>query len=227
LISGQAIAAGGQQTIVTFGDSTTAPRGPLKVYSALLEQSLDSNAFRVINAGAGGNTTELARKRFEADVLKQSPAIVVIQLGINDSMVDVKQGRDKPRVSLDRYVENLTYFVTELRKINARVILMTPNSLRWTPQLKDIYGKPPYKVDDPDGLNVTIRDYADAVRKLAAKEKLELVDVFAEYETYAKAAGKSEDDLLQDGMHPNDKGQKIVADKLIALINRKPASTKK
>ena len=95
---------------------------------------------------------------------------------------------------------------------------MTPNPIYWTPALKSYYGKPPYLPDDPDGFNVTLREYAQAVRQLAEKQKIPLVDVYAAFENYGKMKNKNVNDLLLDGMHPNDKGHRIVADLLINEI---------
>ena len=102
---------------------------------------------RVINAGVGGNTTEMARKRFEADVLSHRPRIAIIQFGINDAAVDVWKTppATQPRVSLERYEANLRHFVETLKSSHALVVLMTPNPLRWTPKLKEMYGRPPYQ----------------------------------------------------------------------------------
>jgi sialidase-1 len=77
--------------IVMFGDSTTAPRGKLKVYAMRVETMLQSigSSLGVDNAGIGGNTTRDALKRLQSDVLKYKPRVVVMQFGINDSAVDV------------------------------------------------------------------------------------------------------------------------------------------
>ena len=211
-------------TIVAFGDSTTAPRGKIKVYAQIIQDCLLSKtkAVRVINAGVGGNTTAMGRARFEKDVLSRSPDLVIIGFGINDSAVDVwkKPPSDKPRLPRSEYEENLRYFVRALKGKNARVILMTPNPLRWTAVLKQTYGKPPYNPDDPDGFNLLLRGYAESVRKIAREENVPLVDVFAAFGAHATRAGASVDELLLDGMHPNDRGHRIVADLLLEAIPR-------
>ena len=149
-------------TIVVFGDSTTAARGPLRTFGTLLSEDLPARGIEptVVNAGVGGNTTVLARKRFEKDVLAHDPDIVTISFGINDSAVDVWKGATEPRVDVEQYEANLRYFVQTLRQCGATPILMTPNPLAWTPTLKDTYGKAPYDRDDPEGFNVTLKQYA-------------------------------------------------------------------
>ncbi len=204
--------------IVAFGDSTTAPRGNLKVYADILQEALPGA--QVLNAGVGGNHTAMARRRFETDVLKHQPDLVLIQFGINDSAVDVSRGASQPRVSRQDYEANLRYFVTALQARSARVILMTPNALCWTDRLRKVYGKPPYRPDDPDGFNVTLRDYAEIVRRVAAGAAAPLVDVLAAYDRHLETPGHARGDLLLDGMHPNAEGQRLVADLLLEEIRK-------
>jgi lysophospholipase L1-like esterase len=225
-LAGACFYAQAEDVIVTFGDSTTAPRGKLVVYSDVLKEKVGEK-YRITNAGIGGNTTEMGRKRFESYVLSHNPAAVVIQFGINDCIVDVSANppRDTSRVQLARYIENMNYLITELRRKNTRVILMTPNPMRWTEPLKKLYGKPPYNPDDPDGLNATIKPYVEAVRKIAAEQKVELLDVYNMYESRAKK-GESIDALLLDGMHPNEKAHRMVGDALVEILKAPAKSAK-
>ncbi|HSJ03572.1 MAG TPA: GDSL-type esterase/lipase family protein, partial [Verrucomicrobium sp.] len=201
-------------TIVTFGDSTTASRGKLTVYSQLLQEELQN--VKVINAGVSGNTTEMARRRFETDVLAHQPGVLVIQFGINDAAMDVwkKPPATASRVSEERYEANTKYFIDTAQAKGARVILMAPNPLRWTPQLKTLYGQAPYLPDDPEGFNVLLKKYTDVLRRVSAEKGVPLVDVPTAFAARAQAAGSSVDKLLTDGMHPNDDGQRVVADVL-------------
>jgi lysophospholipase L1-like esterase len=204
-------------TLVAFGDSTTAPRENLEVYSELLEKQLKAKdpGARVINAGVRGNNTEDAARRFQKDVLDHKPDVVVLQFGINDSAVDVwkQPPADKPRVDLKIFRNHLQYFISTLKTRGVKVVLMTPNPLRWTPRLRELYGKPPYHPEDPEGMNRLLHTYAAAVRELALEESVALVDVDVAFRDYAHGHG-SLDDLLLDGMHPNQQGQRIVADLL-------------
>jgi len=206
-------------TIVAFGDSTTALRKSIKkVYAQRVQEELRKHgiAAKVINAGVGGNTTAHGRSRFERDVVARQPDLAIIQFGINDSAVDVwrKPPATKSRVPVDRYEANLRRFVRVLRHRGAKVILMTPNPLRWTERLRAMYGKPPYDPDDPDGFSIPLIPYVEVVREVGREEGVPLIDVFAEFTKQHHAA----DDLLLDGMHPNDKGHAIVADLLIGKV---------
>lgn len=209
-------------TIVAFGDSTTASRGTVKIYAECLKEDLPAKGLPVnlFNAGVGGNTTADAKARFKKDVLTRRPALAIIQFGINDSTINVWKNppETKPPVSPSQYSAHLEYFIDTLRRQNCAVILMTPNPMRWTPNLKQLYGKAPYLPDEPDGFNVSLRNYAECVRTLAKKKNVPLIDVYAAFQKYGQ--DQPMDDLLLDGMHPNDKGHRLVADLLIAEISR-------
>lgn len=205
-----------ERVIVTFGDSTTATFGPLRIYSRILREEFSKRGVpvQVINAGKKGDHTLYARERFQRDVLDRKPDVVVVQFGINDAMVDVwkEPPATKPRVSLAIYEANLRFFIDSIREIGARPILMTPNPLRWTPMVKGLFGKPPYVVDDEDGINLLLRDYAEKVREISKDEKVPLIDIYAAMESDAKK-------VLFDGIHPNAKGHRLVAERLIPVVS--------
>ncbi len=214
--------------IVTFGDSTTAPRKGVDVYTSQLETRLKSSPIpvRLVNKGVGGNTTAMAMKRFKTDVLDEKPDLVIIQFGINDSMVDVWKTppAQASRVSLEDYEKNLRFFVAEIRRNGGDVILMTPNPLRWTPLLHHNYDKPPYDPSDEKGLTSILEKYAQAMRAIAHDLNVPLVDVYALYDTWEKTNGESCLKLLGDGMHPNTRGHTLTTDTLEPIVKSKVAS---
>lgn len=211
--------------VIMFGDSTTAHRAGAvqKVYSVRVDESLQSigSSLGVYNAGIGGNTTRDARKRFERDVLRHQPRVIVMQFGINDSAVDVWKSPPATvsRVPLTEYSENLRAMISAALEKKSKVILMTTNPIRWTPKLKDMYGKPPYDAGKEDGFDAPqLAEYNEALRKLAAELHLPLVDVRAAYPAFAMKHRTTIDGLLLDGMHPNDLGHQLVSELLVPAI---------
>ena len=211
--------------IIMFGDSTTAYRhgAVQKVYSVRVEEALQSigSSLSVHNAGIGGNTTRDARKRFERDVLRHQPRVIVMQFGINDSAVDVWKTppATEPRVPLAEYLDNLRAMIAAAQQQKAKVILMTTNPVRWTPRLKTMYGKPPYNPAAENGFDSPhLAAYNDALRKLAKELNVSLVDIRAAYPAFAAKHQTDIDSLLLDGMHPNDLGHQLVSELLVPAI---------
>jgi lysophospholipase L1-like esterase len=201
-----------QARIVTFGDSLTAPRPGVITYTDVLARTLPEQGIdvKLINSGVPGNTSTQARARFAADVLDKHPDLVIIQLGANDAAIDVwkEPPATQPRVDIAAYRDNLEYFVRTLRARNSKIILMTPNRFAWTPRLRDLYGKPPYRTNDNDGFNFMLDTYSDVVRDITRRERITLVDA-------AKAVPES---ALLDGMHPSTEGHRIVGGLLLPVV---------
>ncbi|MFN0076149.1 MAG: exo-alpha-sialidase [Prosthecobacter sp.] len=209
--------------IIMFGDSTTAPRGAVKVYATRVETALQSigSSLGVHNAGIGGNTTRDARRRMQTDVLQYKPRLVVMQFGINDSAVDVWKNPPvtTPRVPPGEYLLNLRIMITAAQNAQAKVILMTTNPLRWTSKLRELYGKPPYNADTEDGFEVlNLVHYNEALRKLATELNVPLVDVHAAYPGFASKNKTTIEEMVPDGMHPGDLGHQLVAELLVPVI---------
>jgi acyl-CoA thioesterase I len=118
-------AIGGQGVIVALGDSLTAGLGvaPDETYPARLQQMLDRDGYnyRVVNAGASGDTTAGGRRRL-AWALKQRPDIMIVALGANDGL------RGQPPTTTR---ENLTAILDTLQSQHVGVLLagmrMPPN----------------------------------------------------------------------------------------------------
>ena len=177
----------------------------------------------MINAGVPGNTTALALQRFQKDVLDHNPSLVVIQFGINDSAVDVWKDPPikKPRVELPDFLMNMELIIDRIHNQNGEVILMSPQRMSWSKKTRELYGKPPYVLDDEDGFNVILDTYVAGLRELAVRKNDRFIDINAAYSKHPSGYGEPYSKLLnQDGMHPNDKGHKLVFDLLIEQLSR-------
>ena len=211
--------------IVLFGDSSTALRSKTKTYGELLKQTFQEKNIpvEIINAGFASNTTKMALKRMPKDVLAHDPSLVVMQFGIMDSTIDVHKNppAELPRLELSAFLTNIETFVDAVQSQKGFVILLTPNRLSWTKTTRELYGKPPYLPDDPEGFNVILDTYVKALRELAARKKVPLVDVNSAYEKYQADTGQPYSKLLQDGMTPNDSGHQLVHDLLVEKMSEK------
>lgn len=210
--------------IVAFGNSTTAYRPTISgVYAQRLPDLLYSAGIAnvVFNEGIPGSHTGYLSDnklhkvrhgldRFDESVLAREPDVVIICFGLNDSWVD--KGKTEPRIPADAFQANLTQMITELEQRNIITILMTPNAIG------SKYEQ--WRYDLTSG-------YAEIIRDLAEMQNLPLVDQWRLFEEYDRTPGKDIDDLLLDGMHPNDDWHEKVAiflkDIIVEYINLKSA----
>ena len=92
-----------QQTIVFFGNSLTAGYGvdPTEAFPALIQEKMDSLhlRYKVINAGVSGETTSGGLARIDW-ILKQPPAVFVLELGGNDGLRGIPLTETKKNLQL-------------------------------------------------------------------------------------------------------------------------------
>lgn len=178
--------------IYAFGDSVTAFTG----WVAMLEGELGET---VVNAGVGGNTTNLAIQRFKKDILSNNPDIVFMFFGMNDQAKVISTG--KPLVSLEVYEKNYRSMIEKMRAIGTDVILLVGH---------DVCNDTGYYVPgqyDLDYGTDNIYDYYDVIRKLAAEYNLNLIDMNerCKAETSAKICAPG------DGIHLSTYGHSMFA----------------
>ncbi len=100
--------------IIAFGDSITYGTGAARDedYPSRLSRMVGT---KIINAGVPGDTTELALKRLERDVLRHDPKIVIVLLGGNDILT---------RVPKSETFRNLDHIITRIQEKGAMVVLV-------------------------------------------------------------------------------------------------------
>jgi len=199
--------------IVAFGDSTTAERATIdQVYAQRLPDLLAGQgiAANVINSGKGGSHTgrlldnnrhkiQHALDRFQRTVRDKNPDFVIIQFGINDSYVDTTDSQGASRIPLENYSANLTFMVETLKADSVQVVMMTPNS---------------FGADKAFWRHKRLAAYAQVLREVAASQQVELIDIWQMFEDFDAVEGQSKDDLMLDGVHPNDAGHRLIAERL-------------
>jgi lysophospholipase L1-like esterase len=143
--------------------------------------------------------------RFETDVLAHNPDLVIIGFGTNDAHIDGSAPDGPSRIPLKRYKRNLKMMIKALQSQGAEVILLAPNGLR---------GK------YPEYQNVRLKQYVEVVKKLSNKYQTGLVDNFKLFSDYYDIKENAAEEILLDGVHPNDKGHALMADKICQEIVR-------
>jgi lysophospholipase L1-like esterase len=153
--------------------------------------------------------------------LAHRPRVVVIHFGINDAAVDVwrKPPATEPRVPLEEYRENLRTMAKAIEDAGGKVIFVTPNPLRWTSKLRELYGRAPYDPGSEEGFDAPVLEgYRSAMREVAAECSAPLVDLPKVWSEALAAKGGTVDDFLLDGMHPNDAGHSATAAALVPVV---------
>ena len=172
-----------ERVIVAFGDSLTAGLGvtPEDSYPARLQARLraEGYAYRVVNAGASGDTTAGGLRRVDW-ALKNKPEIVIVALGANDAM----RGQDLASVRA-----NLDAIVARFQKAGVRVLVagmeVPPNyGARYATEFRRLYAEVarkrgaafmPFLLDgvagnprlnQPDGIHPTAEGYRIVVEHL-------------------------------------------------------------
>ena len=114
----QATAPAGRPLAIFLGDSLSAGLGvdEDQAFPALVARQLaaEGHPFRLVNAGVSGDTTAGGLRRLDW-LLRQRPAVLVVELGANDGL------RGLP---LDETEANLREIVARARDAGAKVLLL-------------------------------------------------------------------------------------------------------
>lgn len=204
-------------TVHTIGDSTMAPKdtigNPERGWAMALPLYLDASKVQVENYARNGRSTKsfIDEGRWQSVLDNMKPGdYLFIQFGHND------EKSDKPSVYADphgAYTDNLTRFVNGARSKGAFPVLMTSIVRR--------------KFDESGVLTFTHGEYPDAVRTLAKKLQVPIIDMEKKSRKVIQALGPEESKSLfvwfepdvyprfpkgkKDDTHLNSKGAKTIA----------------
>lgn len=213
------------KAVVAFGDSVTQGTPHVAVeetYPLVLQGALnrrfspDGIAFRVINAGVGGENTAEGLARMDADVIAHDPDYVLIEFGLNDIRFEPEK-----TIAPAAFQANLREMVARVRSADAVAVLMTPNPII---NAYHVYSHDTDYYDRWGGCNGCLAEYAALVRAVASDVQTPLCDVyraFVEQAIDAEFRGETADhrDLTvlrtlispEDGVHPTAPGQALIA----------------
>lgn len=185
------------KVIALAGDSTVATykSGDKQGWGASLSSYVISSKAKVSNFAAGGKSTKtFVKEGYWQKLLNAKPNIVLIQFGHNDSSKD----ESNPNSS---FPENLRKMVRDIQNKKGIAVLVTP------PFRCRFNGSTP---------NDTLKDYNKAMRTLAAKDGIPLIDLAAMTSAELKKRGPSKacKELYVGGgdtTHTNKAGSKLFA----------------
>lgn len=191
--------------IIFFGDSITQAGVQPGGYVDLIKKALDPAKYEIIGAGIGGNKVYDLFFRMEDDVLTKKPDLVVIYIGVNDVW---HKASSRTGTDYDKFGKFYQGLITKIQNNGAKVVLCTPA----------VIGE---KKDGANEMDADLDKYSEAIRELATKNKLPLLDlrtIFKEYDAANNPDNKEKGILTSDGVHLNSLGNQTLADKLLPLV---------
>ncbi len=197
----RSVAKGDQISIICFGSSSTAGSGassPQASYPARLDAELDERFpgkdFLVDNQGTGGQLARDMLDRMHSHIagVKQAPALVIWQTGVNDAIQDV---------GVREFTEVLTRGVLDLRSAGIDVVLV---DMQYYPRSERV---------------AVYDDYLKAMRQVAETHKVPLFRRFAIMKHLVKSGQHTPEQLLApDNFHLNDLSYGCLADLMADAI---------
>ncbi|MFP3153491.1 SGNH/GDSL hydrolase family protein [Lachnospiraceae bacterium ZAX-1] len=177
--------------------------GYVALVDALLQVNDPDKKIRIINMGNSGDTVRELKARWQKDVLDLKPDWTSILIGIND----VWRQFDSPlqtesHVYVEEYKESLEYLVKTTLEQGSCVLMITPYYME--PNTNDLMRK-------------TMDMYGAAVKEIAHKYKLPVVDLQASFDQ-ALTIGHG-NRFAWDRVHPNMHGHMLIAKKILDQIN--------
>lgn len=190
--------------IIFFGDSITQAGVQPKGYITVFKNNLDKagiKGYDVIGAGIGGNKVYDLYLRMDDDVLAKSPAITVIYVGVNDVWHKSMFGTG---TDPDKFEKFYNAIIKKLEKNGSKVVICTPA----------VIGE---KKNGENKQDADLDKYSDIIRKIATEQNVPLVDLRKTFNEYEAANNKDDVEkgvLTVDGVHMNDAGNALLAEKM-------------
>ncbi len=142
---------------VMAGDSITAQHLHSNYFEAFCYARYPKMKFAFRNSGVGGHTIPNTLARFDYDIAAWKPTVVSVELGMNDA------GGTKA----DAFAKNMATMIERIRKSGARPVILTASPVNDGTVSTKLAGR-----------NLTLDEYATALKVLSEKEKIPFADQF-------------------------------------------------
>ena len=195
--------------VLVFGDSITQGFWAVdggwveqlrKHYDGLALKDLRNNQQPTIfNLGISGGTSKTILARFDSETRARSNGealAFIFSTGVNDSY---REGRDKYKSTSEEYAKNLEELVATAKRYSDKILfvgLVAGDEAQTAPVFwRDIYY-----------LNDRIKLFEDAMKKVANENSISFKSVFEEFKEHLDSG----ENLLADGLHPNNEGHELI-----------------
>lgn len=162
-----------------------------EIFAERLRYELNRRSDMVINTGISGDTTAGIVAALDWRLTRFQPDVTFVMFGMNDSVI----GPDLPT-----YEVNLRKVVAEARKNGGIAILMRVN--------------PCIPGSAQEKRHAKLEAYMESVAKVAAEEKLILVDHWADWRKDPKSIAP----MMNDEVHPNARGHQEMAIRILQAV---------
>ena len=194
------------KTLVCHGDSLTeaSELDHQVIWPSLVENQLE---IKVINSGIGGDTTGGLLSRFTADVVQHRPDYVLIMGGTNDLWWDLD-------IKLIRANIFTMTCQAEYHNITPLVGIPLPAVIKRA-RLQD-FAAPE---SGYDRWLQSLSALAKSLTVAAEQNDIACLDFFHPF--FMNSGTIQEKYFLEDGLHPNEAGHTLMAEKAVELLQRR------
>lgn len=196
--------------IVFFGDSITEagvyPEGYISQLRDAIAVRGQAKKYELMGAGVSGNKIYDLYLRLEEDVLALKPQVVVLYVGVNDVWHKQLFGTG---TDADKFEKFYAALIQKFQKKGIQVIVCTPACIGERRAGENL-------------MDVELNYYSDIIRSLAKEKNLLLCDfrqAFLQYSANNNPDNRESGILTTDGVHLNEKGNKLIAEMLLSRLN--------
>ncbi len=198
-----------RKKVLFFGDSITEQGmligGFIEQINRIVEQEDLVKKYQTIAKGVSGNKVYDLFLRIDEDVVVQSPNITIVYIGINDIWCKSFNGTGLDIIKFEKFYRAI---IVKLLAINSKIVLCTPTVIG-----EKYFGE---NLHDED-----LKNYSELIRNLSNEYQIKVCDLnnaFVEYINQNNSENLSEGLLTTDGVHLNNMGNSLVAEKLWPII---------
>jgi len=183
--------------VICLGDSITEQNfhthGKLNYVGQLTEWFMYAFGRRsiFINTGSSGKSSWDIKRSIGEQCARFKPGLATLMIGVNDAL--------KGRSLLDEFTANLEAIHETLEENKCELIMLTPNRIN-------------VSLDSPEV--VQRRDlpyYVETMRKISLARGIKLCDINLEWENLSKLYPWQHWTMMNDPLHPNERGHDFMA----------------
>ena len=206
--------------ILVFGDSITQGFWDLEYggWVQRLRREYDSRAIKnlsgswpaILNLGLDGNTTADVVKRMSGEIevrrWRDDPFILIFAVGLNDTTF----AGEEVMATSEQYADELDVLISGARHFSDDILLvgLTPvDEELCNPWIHSSTGK--------SFTNERILEFEGTLRKVCIEQKITNIEIFEKFQE-----ARQDQELLADGLHPNDLGHQLIADLVRPVLDK-------